>query len=306
MENEVDVVKHAVDQVKFAGYRDDSTADMVRNAIAGGGKELKVYPNAKRYEEGLASSELILNYSEKTGKYYLNNINMSVKADNPAIPVRAYSFRLDKDNKWTQKQAYNMLMGRAVYKSYKPKEKDAYEAWFQFDFNKTEKQAERNQLAPGAATESKTQKDRGYAMIQYHPKWGFDLDEVLSKFKILDRESRQELPHLASDLKRGNLQPVLFATSDGQLIPGYTEAAPAHKSLNNYDENKIAFPEGHELSGLYQGNNARQIKEHQEGIQTKEQTAQPDKKGPELVAPADTPGQAAKEKATRKKSRGIS
>ena len=54
MENEVDVVKHAFDQVKFAGYRDVSTADMVRAAIEKGEKELKIYPTATRYEEGIA------------------------------------------------------------------------------------------------------------------------------------------------------------------------------------------------------------------------------------------------------------
>jgi len=263
MEKEVEVWKHAYDQAKYAGYGDDSTGDMLKAAVALSEKQFKIYPSPLRNEEGLGSSELTYNYSDKTGKYYLNTIHMTVKAENPAKPVRSYTFRVDKDNKWTQKQAFNMLMGRAVCKMVTPKEKEPYEPWLQFDFTNLEENG-------------------AYRMRQWHPKYGFDLREVLKKYNIEGMDNERKLDYLVSDLKRGNLQPVVFITSKGELVKGFTEAAPGYKSVNNYDEQKELFKEGHELSGFYKGEKDKT--EVLEAGQPKEEVAQQSKSGPDLPA----------------------
>jgi hypothetical protein len=252
MENEK--LEHAWKGLNSSGYRDDSLKDALAIALERGDNPIKLFCK-KKYDEGLSSSHLILNKSEKTGKYYLNKIEMAVKLDK-GDEVRSYKFSVGTNNRWTQKEAYNMLCGRAVNKDITPKEKPGFNPWLQFNFGilvdppKKAEDAHKN-----AAADTKEEKqEKIYHMDSYHPNWGFVLEDVVNKFKLLDPQTGKEPEHLNQDLRRGNRQPVIFVTKDGSLVPGFMEAAPAYKSVNNYDENGVLFPKGHELNAHYRGN----------------------------------------------------
>jgi len=251
---EIEVVEYAAKQARDAGYRDESTAAMIEQALQKGGDKVSVFPTPVRYDEGTASTELVYNLSKTTGKYYLNAIDMSVMKNDGT--VMKYAFKIDQNNKWTQKMAYNTLMGRAVYRMVKPKEKEEYGAWFQFNREKLEK--------------------REYDLLQYHPNYGFKLEEVVKKYDLENTKTEKGFEDLIKDLKRGNQQEVKFIL-DGKVVPGFIEAAPSWKSVNTYDHEKVMFPEGHVLSGHYKGNHHAKTTEVKEGPSQKEVVAQVDK-----------------------------
>ena len=123
------------------------------------------------------------------------------------------------DNKYTLKEAYNLLSGRAVFKNLVSKEGHEYEAWVKLNL--------KNKLDNG-----------NHEMKQYTKNYGFELETVLSKYPIKELTNEQYKQSLLDSLHRGNLQKATFVGSDGKEEKLYISPNITLGALNVYDQNK--------------------------------------------------------------------
>ncbi|HTE25721.1 hypothetical protein [Flavitalea sp.] len=91
--------------------------------------------------------------------------------------------------------AYNLLAGRSVHKNLVSKEGNEYEAWVKLNF--------KNRLDDG-----------NHEMKQCTKKYGFELENVLSKYPIKELTNEQYKQSLIDSLHRGNLQKATFVDKD--------------------------------------------------------------------------------------------
>ncbi|GAA4748983.1 hypothetical protein [Flavisolibacter ginsenosidimutans] len=125
------------------------------------------------------------------------------------------TFFIGKANNITQKEAYNLMSGRAVNKDLLNKEGQAYNAWVQMNFKETDKAG-------------------NYLLKQYHQNYGFDLAKELAKHPIKELADEKEKTRLIESLEKGNRQVVTFV-KDGSEQKMFIEANPRFKSLTVYD-----------------------------------------------------------------------
>lgn len=154
--------------------------------------------------------------SEKTGKHYLNNFH--IKMTKPNGEVTEQTFYRNFGNNITFKEAYNLLNGRAVYKTgLVNKEEERYNAWLQLDFTKADKHG-------------------NYKYQKYHDGYGFDVEAKLKERGYKQMAFTGEDNYFVSSVKKGDC--VLGTrTVDGNEIKEYVEANPRFKTINVYDLN---------------------------------------------------------------------
>ncbi|WP_052331430.1 hypothetical protein [Echinicola vietnamensis] len=127
------------------------------------------------------------------------------------------------------------------------KEGERYNAWIQLDL------AEKN--------------DKGqHPMLQYHDRYGFDLEKSLKALPIVEMEGMDQKDRLLYSLKKGNLHEVNIAGKEGSFL---VAANPQYKSISVYDESGKRL----NLKDLQQ-----EIKENlQQGVGVKKDTPKQEK-----------------------------
>ncbi|MBS1525303.1 MAG: hypothetical protein JST19_06630 [Bacteroidetes bacterium] len=131
----------------------------------------------------------------------------------------------------TANEAYNLLDGRAVNKTYHIYEKvdedgkekyqrtdQTYNTWLQLDFIK--------------------QKDdkNNFQIQKYGEKYGFDLEAKMKKLAIAEMNDPEKASRLISLLKKGNLQDATLE-KDGTQQKVYLAANPINRNIIGYDAN---------------------------------------------------------------------
>lgn len=173
---------------------------------------------SKRIDNNEVNANLVLKKSDQSNLYFLNRVDMKVLKDGQTEPVQQ-SFPVHKDNKYTLKESYNLLMGRSVYKTHTNKQGEQYQAWSKVNFN--------NQLANG-----------NYEIKQYNDQYGFKLENVLAKYPIKELATEHYKASLMSSLHRGNLQSVTFVGEGGKEEKLFIAPNIALGSLNVYTPDK--------------------------------------------------------------------
>ena len=188
----------------------------------------------KNYDGDQVTATLHLKKSANSDYYFLNKFDLQLQKDGRAdMVIQTFYTNSRKtagegetdgqqqkaENKYTLKEAYNLLAGRPVHKNLVSKEGNEYEAWVKLNF--------KNKLDNG-----------NFEMKQYTKNYGFDLENVLSKYPIKELNNPTYKQNLVDSLNRGNLQKATFIGADGKEEKLFISPAITVAALNVYDVNK--------------------------------------------------------------------
>lgn len=211
-------------QIFYAGFGADLEEELGKKLEAGGKSFTLDYRNT--YGNDKVTATLNFNKSAKSELYFFNSYDMKLeKGNGNEVGQR---FFIGTENNITQKEAYNLLCGRAINKSWTKMEKvgegddaryrptkEKYDAWLQLDFDNVD--------------------DNGnFRALRYHQNYNFDLDKVLSEQQIKGISSETDKQQLMDSLKKGNRQAVVqMDGDDAKQI--FIEANPKDRIVNIFE-----------------------------------------------------------------------
>lgn len=212
--NEQDV-KDLQEQIKFSGFQEDFT------------KEVKALLKKDRPQSSIKTEKTMenddhlavtLNFgkSEKTNKHYLNNYHVKMTKENGEVMEQ--TFYRNFGSSISMKEAYNLMNGRAVYKTNLiGQDGELYNAWLQLD-------------------RTKADKNGNYKYHKFHDNYGFDVEAKLTERGYTQMNVTGDENYFVNAIKKGDM---VLATrqENGQEIKEYVEANPRFKDLKVYDLN---------------------------------------------------------------------
>jgi len=164
--------------------------------------------------------------SETEEKYYFNTMDATLKK--PGENEMGVSQTFYQNQNITAKEAYNLLDGRAVNKTYFKHEKigegddvqykrtdQTYNTWLELDF-------------------SKKDKHENFEINRYNEKYGFNVDRSLKELSLKDGDDTQAVDRMVKSLKKGNLIEAV-ANNNGTSEKVYLTANPKERTLDAYD-----------------------------------------------------------------------
>lgn len=200
------------DQLLYSGFGESMQAALLK-AIKQGKNEFKL--NFKRDDEKeRLNAQLNFSRSRQSDMYFFNTYQLSI-IDKKSKQELKQRFYVNGSDRFTLKEAYNLLHGRAVQKDLTSKEGTRYTAWVQLDFKSMDIEGNRK-------------------LLHYHQNYGFDLKKELEKFPIREMLYEDSKHYLLSSLQRGNRHEVHFALAEGDRRVDI-EANPKFKSIPIYD-----------------------------------------------------------------------
>jgi hypothetical protein len=146
--------------------------------------------------------------------YFLNAYNANLTKENGETVTQ--SFPLYKQRGYSAEEAYNLLSGRAVYKTF-TKEGERIGRWSRLDFT--------------------NQNEKGNFPIRsyYDNNSNFNLIKELSKLPVITA-TQEDKEALIRGLQKGNLEPVIIK-QQGQRERMYIEATPQQQKITLYNGN---------------------------------------------------------------------
>lgn len=215
------------DRLFFLGFGDNLHKDLEKKLA----EKPENFKLSFQGEFGKDDSKKVVDYtldlskSKREDMYFLNNYTATLKNEDPD-KEKTQKFFLNNGSGVTAREAFNLLEGRAVYKTLtKKKKEDAapgekpekYDVWMQLDFkNKNEYGNHKQQT--------------------YSKEWKYDLDKNLAKHPIKELTDPERKGELIKSLQKGNLQQVTFTGESGEKKM-FVEANPKERNVNVYDEN---------------------------------------------------------------------
>jgi len=153
--------------------------------------------------------------SDQTDRYFFNRYEALLTNGKPEED-KVQTFYINKGHGVTAKEAFNLLEGRAVYKTLENKEHQKYNVWMQLDFaNKDER--------------------NNYMVNTFHDKYNYKLERALDKYNIVELNDPAQKAALIKSMQKGNTQQVT-AIVDGKEVKAFVEASPEKRTINIYDE----------------------------------------------------------------------
>lgn len=215
-------------QVKYSGFGTSLEAVLADNIKSR--KQAFTLEHQAVFGTDVATAALHFQKSKTTDNYFFNHYELELKKQDGSSLKQA--FQMGYDNNITFKEAANLLAGRAVFKELaklidtgengqkrlEPKG-EKYNAWLQLDFTNTDARG-------------------NFKIKPYHENYGFQLEEVLSRYPIKELETPDYKARLIESLQKGNVQSVTFVIN-GKDERRFIEAAPRFKAINQYDENMV-------------------------------------------------------------------
>jgi len=219
-------------QLKRSGFAEAFTPDLKKKMEDG--MPVILHNFKKEYDGDRVDAALHLKKSATSDYYFLNKFDLQLQKAGQADSVKQTFYitakkdpgsedstqqKVKQENRYTLKEAYNLLAGRPVHKNLFSKEGQEYEAWVKLNL--------KNQLDNG-----------NYELKQYTRNYGFELENVLSKYPIKELINEQYKKSLIDSLYRGNLQKVTFIDKDGREEKLYVSPNITLGVLNVHDQNK--------------------------------------------------------------------
>jgi hypothetical protein len=202
------------DQVKFTGFGQELESQLKAN-LAKSQTEFQL-KHTTAYGKDELSSVLQFKKSNQTDMFFFNSYTASLKKENEPKAIEQKFYINKEAGNITQKEAYNLLDGRAVNKDLTNKEGKLYNAWVQLDFKEADPSG-------------------NYKVKQFSEKYGFDLEKALAKHPVKELSNDTDKSRLIESLQKGNRQAVTFI-QDGAEQKRFIEANPQFKSVAVYDE----------------------------------------------------------------------
>lgn len=204
------------DQLFYSGFGNQLQEDL-RNKIAKGKNEFQLQLRTKLEGEEV-KAELHFSRSKQTDMYFFNSYRLELPAD-PSRTVNARKFYVNGNERFTLKEAYNLLNGRSVQKLMSDVQGESYRAWYQLD--------------------SKTMDIQGNnKLLKFHENYGYDLEKQLQRYPIEELADERSRKRMLDSLCRGNRQLVTFNLSGGRERL-YVEALPRFKAVCIFNEQGI-------------------------------------------------------------------
>jgi hypothetical protein len=219
-------------QLKRAGLAEAFTPEL-RNKMEEGLASIQ-HPFQKQYDGDQVSATLHLKKSATSDYYFLNKFELQLQKEGMADSIKQTFYLTKKltgeegsdagqksrlENKYTLKEAYNLLAGRPVFKDLVSNEGKEYQAWVKLNF--------KNQLDNG-----------NYEMKQFTANYGFDLEATLKHYPIKELLNAGYKQALIDSLNRGNLQKVTFVSGEGKEEKLYISPHITTGALTVYDAAK--------------------------------------------------------------------
>lgn len=131
-------------------------------------------------------------------------------------PTVSQTYYPERGRGFNIEQAANMIEGRAVYRDDLVYKGAPYQAWVKLDMN------------------SPKDKYMNYQTNQYNNNHGFNLEEVLGRFKIVEAENPAKRAELLQTLRDGE-RPLVTVDRDGEKVKLYLETNARYHQLNFFD-----------------------------------------------------------------------
>ncbi|MBS1735120.1 MAG: hypothetical protein JSS98_00765 [Bacteroidetes bacterium] len=206
------------DNIKYLGFGEKQHDELEKNLKAGNDSFQMTY----KAEVNKKPFEAVLQFKkpENSDMYFLNSYHSSLERTNGEKMEQ--TFYLNKGKGVTAKEAYNLLEGRSVYKGLITKAGEPYKAWIQLDFENKDKH-------------------NNNEVKQFHEKYGYDLKEAISKYKVVELDGGEKEKSLLQSLQKGNVQSVTI-DKEGTAGKMFIEANPQFKTVTLYDEHMKRVP----------------------------------------------------------------
>lgn len=199
------------EKLKYTGFEDKLNAQLKEQIKAG--KENFTLGTTMDIEGKKMDVDLYFKQSAISDRYFFNKFDASLRNENPDLESKKHTFYQNQGI--TAKEAFNLLEGRAVFKSLMDSEKEPYKAWIQLDLTKKDE-------------------NKNFMVQQYHEKYGFNLEETLRKFPIKELGDATKTEWMMKSLQKGNTYPVVMERKGMEEVM-FIEANPKFKSINVYD-----------------------------------------------------------------------
>jgi hypothetical protein len=199
------------EKLKYTGFEDRLNAQLKEEIKAG--KESFTLGPTLDIEGKKMDVDLYFKQSGISDRYFFNKFDASLRNENPDLESKKYTFYQNQGI--TAKEPFNLLEGRAVFKSLLDLDKEPYKAWLQLDL-------------------SKKDENKNFPVQQYHEKYGFNLEETLRKFPIRELNDQTKTEWMLKSLQKGNTYPVEIQRKGLDEVM-FIEANPKFKSINVYD-----------------------------------------------------------------------
>jgi len=209
-------------QVKYLGMGESEKLHKdLENAILSPDKNVDVkveYNNPDRLMKGnTISFDLHIGKGEQGG-VFLNSYTANLTMKNGE--ERSQSFKVQKENNITAKEAINLLEGRAVKIEHDKVDKETGEISRTESFIKLKLKDEKTEYG-------------NYKYEWYNKGYGVDVDDIMKKSNLVFADDTQR-ERTKKHLEKGNITEVSFV-HDKKEIKGFAVLNPQYKQLNLYD-----------------------------------------------------------------------
>lgn len=199
------------EKLKYSGFEEKLNARL-KEEIKSGKENFKL-PLGMDIEGKKMDVDLFFKKSAISDRYFFNKFEAKLQNANPELEPKSHTFYQNLGI--TAKEAFNLLEGRAVFKSLLDSEKEPYKTWLQLDLGKKDEH-------------------KNFVAQQYHEKYGFNLEETLKKFPIKELNDQTKTEWMMKALQKGNTYPIVMDKAGREEVM-FIEANPRFKSINVYD-----------------------------------------------------------------------
>lgn len=209
-------------QVKYLGMGEGEKLHKdLENAILSPEKDVNVqveYNNPDKLMKGNTISFNLHIGKGEQGGVFLNSYTANLTMKNGE--ERTQSFKVQKENNITAKEAINLLEGRAVKIEHDKVDKETGEISRTESFIKLKLKDEKTEYG-------------NYKYEWYNKGYGVDVDDIMKKSNLVFADDTQR-ERTKKHLEKGNITEVSFV-HDKKEIKGFAVLNPQYKQLNLYD-----------------------------------------------------------------------
>lgn len=209
-------------QVKYLGMGESEKLHKdLENAILSPDKDVNVqveYNNPDKLMKGNTISFNLHIGKGEQGGIFLNSYTANLTMKNGE--ERTQSFKVQKENNITAKEAINLLEGRAVKIEHDKVDKETGEISRTESFIKLKLKDEKTEYG-------------NYKYEWYNKGYGVDVDDIMKKSNLVFADDTQR-ERTKKHLEKGNITEVSFV-HDKKEIKGFAVLNPQYKQLNLYD-----------------------------------------------------------------------
>lgn len=209
-------------QVKYLGMGESEKLHKdLENAILSPEKDVNVpveYNNPDKLMKGNTISFNLHIGKGEQGGIFLNSYTANLTMKNGE--ERTQSFKVQKENNITAKEAINLLEGRAVKIEHDKVDKETGEISRTESFIKLKLKDEKTEYG-------------NYKYEWYNKGYGVDVDDIMKKSNLVFADDTQR-ERTKKHLEKGNITEVSFV-HDKKEIKGFAVLNPQYKQLNLYD-----------------------------------------------------------------------